>query len=386
MDRAAQTSQTDHQHAAAAAGRGDCACLEERVAALTAELARAREAQARELDERERLARRLALLIESLPGGVVVVDRHGRVAECNPAAQLLLGGDLTGREWRQVVGRAFRPQPDDGHDVSLASGRRVSISTCSLGSEPGQILLLSDVTETRRLQDRLDHLRRLSDIGRMAAAMAHQIRTPIATALLHAGILGREGGTPERRAQVAARLRETLAHMERLVKDMLAFAHTGELEVEELAATALGAGLEAAAAGVCSQRGGRLAVRCAAPGVFVQGNHDALATVIQNLANNAVDAAGPGVAIELALYRRAGELVIEVADDGPGMDAEEAARVFEPFVSSRAGGTGLGLAVVRAILRAHGGRVELDTAPGAGARFIMSLPLLRAEPAAAGGG
>ncbi len=359
--------------------------LQARVHHLTEELGRARDARARDLDEKERLAHRLTLLIESLPAGVVVVDRDGRVAECNPAAQALFGDSLTGRPWLEVVQQAFRPQPDDGHDVSLANGRRVSISTCSLGTEPGQILLFNDVTETRQLQGRIAHLRRLSDIGRMAASLAHQIRTPISTALLQVGNLTREGLPPARRAQTGARLREVLGHMERLVKDMLAFAHTGEFEVVELEPEPLYEALEGSARAVCRQRGGYCRGRFDAAGVYIQGNQDALASVVQNLVNNAVEAGGPDVVVELRCFGRDGagdgagngEFVVEVADDGPGMTAEQAGRVFEPFVTMRAGGNGLGLAVARAVVHAHGGRIDLRTAPGEGACFAIVLPARR---------
>ncbi|MDZ7754491.1 MAG: HAMP domain-containing sensor histidine kinase [Gammaproteobacteria bacterium] len=362
--------------------------LQAQVRSLSDELARARDARARDLDEKERLAHRLTLLIESLPAGVVVVDRDGRVAECNPAARALFGEALTGQSWLEVVQRGFRPQPDDGHDVSLANGRRVSISTCSLGSEPGQILLFNDVTETRELQTRIAHLRRLSDIGRMAASLAHQIRTPIATALLHAGNLSGGGVSGERREQLGGRLRDVLRYMERLVKDMLDFAHTGAFEVVELEPETLCAALEHAGAAICAQRGGRFGCRCEAPGLYVQGNTDALCTVVQNLVNNAVEAGGPEVGIQLRLRGEGDELLIEVGDDGPGMDEEQARRVFEPFVSARSGGTGLGLAVAHAVVQAHGGRIDLATAPGQGARFTLALPVSRREapPAAAGGG
>lgn len=350
------------------------AALQARVHALTAELDRARDARARDLDEKERLAHRLTLLIESLPAGVVVVDRDGRVAECNPAARELFGEALTGRRWLEVVQQGFRPQPDDGHDVSLANGRRVSISTCSLGTEPGQILLFNDVTETRHLQSRIAHLRRLSDIGRMAASLAHQIRTPISTALLQVGNLSREGLPPERRAQMGARLREVLGHMERLVKDMLAFAHTGEFEVVELEPEPLFEALEGSAQAVCRQHGGQFRGHFDAAGVYIQGNQDALASVVQNLVENAVEAGGPGVVVELRCFGRDGEFVVEVADDGPGMTAEQAGRVFEPFVTMRTGGNGLGLAVVQAVVHAHGGRIALRTSPGAGACFAITLP------------
>jgi two-component system sensor histidine kinase FlrB len=94
------------------------------------------------------------------------------------ASEALLGEPLRGQLWINVVKRCFAPQHDDGYEVSLRDGRRVSVSTCPLGDHPGQVLLLTDVTETRSLQERLSQQKRLAALGEMAASLAHQIRTP----------------------------------------------------------------------------------------------------------------------------------------------------------------------------------------------------------------
>ena len=135
-----------------------------------------------ELAEKERLANRLQSLLDLLPGGVIVIDGQGVVREANPVARNLLGQPLVGMLWRQVIARNFAPREDDGHEISLKDGRRLSIATRSLHAEPGQLVLLTDLTETRRLQDQLSRHERLSALGRMVASLAHQIRTPLSAA------------------------------------------------------------------------------------------------------------------------------------------------------------------------------------------------------------
>lgn len=358
--------------------------LQGEVARLAEELARARAEQAQELEEKERLADRLSLLLDSLPGGVIVLGADGVVQECNPAAETLLGEPLKGKLWRDLAFRAFAPRPDDGHDISLASGRRVNLSTCSLGREPGQILLLNDVTETRRLQSELAHLERLSAMGRMAAALAHQIRTPLSSALLYAGGLANQRMDDQRRRDYGAKLRGVLGDLEKLVRDMLAFARTGEFEVEELEAAELFTALEAVARRVAEDGGAAFQATFDASEVVVQANRDALSGVVENLVHNAVNAGGAGVAVALGFAPGSGCLEVTVADDGPGMDPELAARAFEPFVTTRGAGTGLGLAIARSVMRSHGGGIHLETAPGEGARFTLQLPLARPGLARAG--
>src|SRR3954470_23932351 len=118
--------------------------LEARVTELKGELAVVSAQRMQELAEKERLANRLQNLLDLLPGGVIVIDGHGIVCEANPAAIELLGLPLEGELWRQVIARCFAPREDDGHEISLKNGRRLSISTRSLDAEPGQLVLLND--------------------------------------------------------------------------------------------------------------------------------------------------------------------------------------------------------------------------------------------------
>ena len=362
--------------------------LQSQVDELGAKLAAAREERAHELAEKERLADRLALLLETLPGGVVVLGGDGVVRECNPAAEELLGEALTGKLWREVVARAFAPRPDDGHDISLTSGARVNIGTCSLGREPGQILLINDVSETRRLQGRVAHLQRLSAMGEMAAALAHQVRTPLSSALLYTGALGRSELPDLQRAGYVERLRGVLTHLESVVGDMLTFARSGSLQLEAVDAGHLYQQVAATSAALCEREGVHFAGRFEAPGMVLRGNAEALHSVLQNLVVNAIQAAGDeDLRVELtAAPHPEGGLALAVRDDGPGIAPELAARIFEPFVSGRSGGTGLGLAVVQAVVEAHGGEVELRTAPGQGTTFTLRLPAVAMPEAPPSGG
>ena len=133
--------------------------LESRVNQLSGELtAEARQRQ-QELEEKERLADRLTTLLDVMPAGVVVIDGQGMVVQCNPAAVDLLGEPLREQRWLDVIQRCFAPRGDDGHEVSLKDGRRVSIEIRSMVNEPGQLILLTDLTETRRLQAQLARCR-----------------------------------------------------------------------------------------------------------------------------------------------------------------------------------------------------------------------------------
>jgi len=350
--------------------------LEARVTELKGQLALVSAQRMQELAEKERLAHRLQSLLDLLPGGVIVIDGQGVVREANPVARNLLGQPLVGMLWRQVIARNFAPREDDGHEISLKDGRRLSIATRSLHAEPGQLVLLTDLTETRRLQDQLSRHERLSALGRMVASLAHQIRTPLSAALLYASHLSEQELPVEQQQRFAGRLKERLHELEHQVRDMLIFAR-GELPLpDRLAPTALFTALRSAAEPhvldmqvrwQCDSRTGELLC-----------NRDTLVGSVLNLLENAIQAGGREARLKVHLYQRGEMLRLCISDNGPGIDSMTLARLGEPFFTTKTTGTGLGLAVVKAVARAHQGDIQLRSRPGRGTCAILTLPLLGA--------
>jgi two-component system sensor histidine kinase FlrB len=350
--------------------------LEARVTELKGQLALVSAQRMQELAEKERLANRLQSLLDLLPGGVIVIDDQGVVREANPVARNLLGQPLVGMLWRQVIARNFAPREDDGHEISLKDGRRLSIATRSLRVEPGQLVLLTDLTETRRLQDQLSRHERLSALGRMVASLAHQIRTPLSAALLYASHLTEQVLPVEQQQRFAGRLKERLHELEHQVRDMLIFAR-GELPLpDRLAPGALFEALRTAAEP--HVQGMQMRWQCDSREGELLCNRDTLVGSLLNLIENAIQAAGREARLKVHLYSRGQALRLCISDDGPGIDRATLARLGEPFFTTKTTGTGLGLAVVKAVARAHQGDVQLRSRPGRGTCAILTLPLLGA--------
>lgn len=331
----------------------------------------------------------LRAILTALPAGVVVVDGSGKISEFNPSAVALLGDIKQGEVWATVIARVFAPRSDDGHEISLHDGRRVSISTCPLGDQPGQVLLISDVTETRELQDNLGQHQRLMAMGEMAAGLAHQIRTPLASSLLFASQLKNSRLDAESRSQLADKVTSQLRQLESLISDMLIFSRTGYSGQERVSVATLLSELKSQVASVCERRGIQLSIVCEAPEQEIQGNPRILGSALLNLANNAIQAMGQekGKPGKLTLHARCGvcdTIELCVIDNGPGIPQSIQHKLFKPFFTTRNDGTGLGLAVVQAVARAHGGnvRVELDRAEGS--EFIVQLPIVTAESSRTG--
>jgi two-component system, sensor histidine kinase FlrB len=350
--------------------------LQQQVDSLKSQLADVSAQRSHELAEKARLAGRLQNLLDLLPGGVIVLDGRGVVREANPAARELLGEPLEGMLWIDLIRERFAPRDDDYHEVSLRSGRRVSMATRSLMGEPGQLILLTDLTETRQLQSELARHERLSALGRTMASLAHQIRTPLATAMLYAGHLTDPALGEDNRQRFSERLKGRLQSIEQQVRDMLVFAK-GDLPLtDRLSAFDLFESLRRDAEPMLEQSGatchwdyrieGNPSLLC---------NRDTLIGACCNLIDNAVQAGAPGARLKVLFRLHDGLLKLVVIDRGPGIAPALLARLGEPFHTTKPQGTGLGIAVARSVARAHQGSFAIRSKFGLGTCATISLPV-----------
>ncbi len=317
------------------------------------------------------LAARLAALLKGLPGGVVVLDCHGVILEINPAASQLLGDPLVGLDFNVVMARASHDAGASPEHTELRTGRFVNLSRRELGLG-GEVVLLTDITESHLMQVFLTRQQRLLTMGELAAGLAHQIRTPLATALLYASQMTLPGRTLADLNRCGEKTVGSLKQLDRLVNDMLAFAHGGATR-EIVSVSAL---LEQVAQWLrpALRKGVRLTISTQAPNLTVRANAPSLVSAVLNLANNALQAARADLDLELLARRGAdGRAQIVVSDNGPGVPAHIRERIFEPFFTTRTQGNGIGLSIVKSVIEAHHGSVRLaETGPGA--IFIIDLP------------
>lgn len=359
---------------------GSYQALEQRVSSLSCELAEESEQRQQELSAKEQIANRLETLIESLPGGVVMLDCTGRIVESNPAAEALLEQDLLGKTWREIVGRCFEPQKDDGHEVSNRKGRRLSIETRSLANNEGQVILLNDLTETRRLQSAVSRNERLSALGKVASTLAHQVRTPLSTAMLYADHLCNETLPPENKQKFAEKLKGRLEFMERQVRDMLLFVK-GEFPLQNtVSTTRFSSQLNEAVDGLIKSYQAECEWQVFPSEKVLRCHQDALMDAVLNLVHNALQASlEPELLLCIDTHHQF--LEIDVLDNGPGIDEEKMQDMQELFVTTKAQGTGIGLSVVNHIAKSHGGeltlrsRQEYDSQQGLWAQ--LRLPIVQ---------
>jgi two-component system sensor histidine kinase FlrB len=331
-----------------------------------------------ELDALRLQANRLEHLLQVMPAGVVVIDGNGFVRQSNNLAKALLGEPLEGQLWRTIIARSFKPQADDGHEVSLYDGRKVKLSITPLEKEPGQLIVLTDLTETRQLQQRIGHLQKLSSLGRMVASLAHQIRTPLSAAMLYAANLSNSTLNKTSREKFSNKLVSRLRDLESQVNNMLLFAKSGDEQViSEISLHSLMQEVQQGADAMLQSQQARLELSLPDPDVVILGNKTALVGALQNLIHNALTEKPHNALINIIASRPSDNpdwVNLSITDNGPGIKIENINRIFEPFFTTKSNGTGLGLAVVRSVAQSHQGKVYVTNLAAGGACFTMSLP------------
>ncbi|HHS99671.1 MAG TPA: HAMP domain-containing histidine kinase, partial [Thiomicrospira sp.] len=237
--------------------------------------------------------------------------------------------------------------------------------------------LIQDVSAARHLQEHINRHQRLHSMGEMAASLAHQIRTPLSSALLYVSQMNSEHLDRPKREQFVGKALNSLNHLEALVKDMLQYAKGGKGGDKEIMLKDLITSLEQSVESQVQVSNSSIRFNAFVPGLAVTGDKDALITALQNLVGNAIDVVGSRAEVEVTVNKISDDKVdIVVSDKGPGIEIERLEKIFEPFYTSRAKGTGLGLAVVRAIAEAHSGEVWVKSIVGYGSQFGLRLPLI----------
>lgn len=358
--------------------------LQDHVSELQQELVESHKEKIRASLDRQHIATRLEHLLTLLPGGVVVLDSQGIVQQCNPAAEDFLGPELLGQRWMQIIESKFAPQLDDGHEISLKDGRRLSISTRSmigagLPGGDGQLILLTDQTETRNLQAQLSRQDRLTTMGKMVAYLAHQIRTPLSSAMLYAGHL-QDGTLPaEQKAPFSEKLIRQLKNVEQQISDLLIFASGNQTRDHQIAVQDLFWRLQKEVAATPTLDLVELQYENKTQDFVLTCNPAALVSAILNLINNAREAhleslKDNKLTINVCGEVKADKLVLTIEDNGPGISQGDIGRVLEPFFTTKVKGTGLGLAVVQAVVESLGGALRLGKARAGGLKVELSLP------------
>lgn len=336
------------------------------------------------------------LVFQSVGTGLIALDREHRVTALNRAAEEITGraaSEAIGRSWQALFGDAValdaidaaiedNPRTSTLHETTLrrpdgtAAPVRLTFSALRSGegARLGLIGACEDLSAIRQLEARMRQADRLATLGRMAANIAHEIRNPLASLTGAIEVLATPATTAEARDRLSQIVMRESERLNQIIKDFLEYARPAPLTLETVSvATTLEEVLV-----LFEQRarpGSLKIVREFSALLHWRVDPQQFKQVVWNLCLNAVEAMPDGGELRVGAAAASGQmLAVWVSDTGAGIAADDLPHVFEPFFSTKAEGTGLGLALVHRIVQEHGGEIDVRSTPGLGTTFTIMLP------------
>jgi len=351
-------------------------------------------------EEKERAAHTERLSEEvtrNMPAGLLVVNAMGIISSANPAAEQALGiRGLGFRRYSEALGEAseltmligscltegqiFRREQVE-HATPAGEKRRLGVTISPIRRRDdkisGVICLLSDLTELATLQQQIQLKENLAALGELSAGMAHEFKNALATISGYAQMMRGED-LPGEAADYADRILEQTRSITHVVTEFLKYARPLDISAEPVELQGV---VEKVAAEI-GETMPEVQLRCEGTFGSVPGDEGLLRQALLNLARNAAqacaDAQGGGRVVlrgETVRAAESGLQRVSILDNGPGVEDAALGKIFRPFYTTKADGTGLGLAVVQKIILQHGGQVEAQNRAEGGAAFLVTLPL-----------
>jgi two-component system NtrC family sensor kinase len=357
-------------------------------------------------DELQRLRDFSENILESLNDGLAVVDHDDRVVRWNRRLEELYGvrheaavgrrlDEIFDASFYDVIRSARRESPDGAalyraplttrHDP--ARRLLLNVATTPLrasdGMIAGTILVVEDISARAQLEEQLQISEKMASIGLLAAGVAHEVNTPLTGISSFTQMLLQGAEPDDPRTKVLEKIERQTFRAAKIVNGLLNLARPAHVEAGPVDLHVI---INDVLALLEHQlRSGRIQVRkeLAAPATIVQGTEYKLQQVFLNLFLNARDAMPKGGWLTIATRLEADGAVVEIADTGSGIPAEQLSRIYDPFFTTKeiGKGTGLGLSITYGIVQEHGGTITCESAVGQGTRFTLRLPLA-ATPAA----
>jgi two-component system sensor histidine kinase FlrB len=391
--------------------------LQEEVSQLGLELSERNAALNTSLAENERMRQALQQIVDSMPCGVLVLDRDGQISMINPESRRLLVLDgahfdteskttlrqisaWSGVNLEATYESASSSDTEQEFCVRGSTGKRwVEVRNRRLFRQSGRagvpdktILILRDITAQKRAEQEREAGRKAMALAEITTTLAHEIRNPLASLELFAGLIEKDG---DRRGEWISHLRAGIRSLSGTVNNVLSFHGSGSLTLAPVVLSAVIDNAIQFVQPLADQAGVSLEWLAGHNQIRVMGNESALQQVVLNLVSNAIrhTPAGGNVTVSLrhgqsgAKGENHGEdsehVVAEFSDTGCGIRPDQIDHIFEPGFSGNGDTSGLGLAVCERIIKQHGGRISAANCEHSGARFTLQFPVHQLELATA---
>ncbi len=342
-------------------------------------------------EQTRRFGEHLDCILQAIDVGVIAVDQAGKIQFFNPAAEACLGctatetiGECFAERLPQIAENLQGVPPGEQREFQYCSSEAgeqhdLLVSHFPLPSqEAGQtgVYVIRDMTHIREMERTMSQLKTLAALGEMSATLAHEIRNPLMGIVGYCGLLRQHlsDGKPRKWAE---QVEEGVHRLEQLIQHLLEFSKAPNLDRRPIQwrtfCQELSNALER------SETSRKITLVRAFPEEWPQSQGDSplLRQAFVNVLHNAVQAVGEreNGRVEFRVETQPEKWVtFTVTDNGPGIEPEVRENIFQPFITTKEKGTGLGLSITRKIIEAHGGTVSVDSEPGNGAQFTISLP------------
>ena len=333
-------------------------------------------------------------VVSSLPVGLIATDKEGKIAFHNSAAERITGLNLTearGKDPEEILPSHFcglKESLDRGESISEKEMEceftedniiPVSISASKIVNEEGQfvgqVLIIRDLGEVRRLQDEIRRNEKLAAIGGLAAGVAHEIRNPLSSikgiATYFENKFEKDSGDQE----MAGVMADEVDRLNRVITELLEFARPTDLKLKETEVNSLIAHSVRLIEKEAAIKNISIKLDLSQQPLSAEIDADRFSQCLLNLYLNSLQAMEKGGQLHIKDYLKNGNVIgIEIRDTGTGIGAENLNKIFDPYYTTKTKGTGLGLAIVYKIIEAHNGNVKVRSVPGQGTTFSIDIP------------
>lgn len=326
-------------------------------------------------DELQKSNQRLGILVNAIPAGVVLLENN-IVLLHNPAMLHFLPSLIAGQHF--AIPSDWQPSIAPGEYVihtAAGSTPQKTVQVTRIDEGIRSFIQIQDITANIALHQQTQRENRLSAMGKMAAGIAHQFRTPLATALLYSSHLCDDDLAPDTSKEFAQRLRKQLLDLEKLSQDMLRFISNRPSKTILMSAQQIIDEAQASIQALFESHGVELKVQNDIfPSTMLLVEPKAIPNALVAILENALSVSKPKDKVTLHAQINTKKLVIEIKDQGPGIASAMIDSLFEPFSTTSANGTGLGLSIAKNTIEAHRGSISVKNSPH-GAIFNITLPI-----------
>ncbi len=334
-------------------------------------------------------------IISNLPIGLITTNEQRQIRVVNPAAETMLACSAANlydqsshqalpSEWNRLVEKNAQGQPviEQEMEYRLANGQTLplSISVANILNQSGHFLgnvfIFRDMREVRQLQDEIRRKEKLAAIGDLAAGVAHEIRNPLSSIKGFAKYFESRSSPGSEEQELAKVMAKEVDRLNRVISELLALVRPADLRLQQADINeVIGHSLHLIRQDA-ERKNITLSYRCdsALPRVEIDPDH--FTQALLNLYLNAIQAIGSDGALKVDVeLPTEGELRVTVSDSGKGIKADDLAKIFNPYFTTKAAGTGLGLTMVQKVIEEHHGTISVVSHPQSGTRFEMVIPL-----------